>query len=1069
MHNKIWNRCIAGALALLMLLPMVPLQQIYASESSTISLSTKEDWNWLVKQCKLDSWSKNKTVVLENDLRLDGGWKPIPIFNGTFDGNGHTISMAEYGASGSGLGLFRYVGQGGNIKNLSVKGNWNPSGSQEMVGGIVGSNKGTISHCVYKGDVSGKLNVGGIAGINESTGLIQSCTVQGSVTGEHYTGGIAGQNLGGIIRCNNESSVNTSEQEVKQGLGDVDFGNINATENLSAHTDTGGITGFSSGIVQECKNTGEVGYPHMGYNVGGIVGRQTGYVRDCKNSGSIYGRKDVGGIAGQMEPYMTLLFAQDDLERLSDAFSGLQDIMDNMIDDTETSIHQFSERMKNLSLYSNEAKKSTDYLVHRTEDYVDETVDIANDLSQRADDFLADMEDILYRGEEVADDMGEALAYLKQSVKKMENAADASGEMLSHMDKAIDAMDGRLMGYKDSITSVFRNIKHVADAITKPGTLFDALEQLQRSIDRMHQASKDLTKAVEDTEKEMSKALESGMEMSDELSAGMQKMQRSVDSMQDVQVGIADMITQFRWAIGDFRAGGVPQLSGLDAEYRENVDNLMNHAGYILDEVDSISDEVTGNSDVLLDDMRAMNKQIRNIMDIFRDIYEKMMDTDDENDIYEDISEQASNNTQGVVETSNNMGSIEGDVNVGGVTGSIAVEYDFDPEDDLKELGDKSLNQKYQTKAILREVVNYGAVKAKKDYVGGVVGEMSMGSLYDCQAYGTVTSESGDYVGGIAGYSNSVIRNVSAKTALEGDRYVGGIVGYGTDVTGCKAMTQINRAVENMGAIAGKVDGTLAQNYFVENEWGGIDDISYINCAEPLSYQNFMALPDIPKRFGACYFTFVVDGEIVGETAYEYGQKTTEKAFPAVPEKQGYRGKWAEMPAVATFDRVLEAEYEKNHAVIASKQTREEGGKSIVLAEGGFDDTQTVWLSPISEENITMDSAGVFVEAWQIKLPTEDKEVHKIQYSKPDVNGWVRLYEMKTTGAVQIDGNADGSYIGFETDENDLIVFAVVTPYWYAIIPIGIVVLLVVVGIISKKGKKQKQSKDTPETNEIAK
>lgn len=1068
MQNKIWKRCIAGAMVLFMLLPMVPLQQIYASEGSNISISTKEDWNWLVKQCKLDSWSKDKTVVLENDLHLDGGWKPIPIFNGTFDGKGHTISIAEYGSSGSGVGLFRYIGQSGSIKNLSVKGNWNPSGSQEMVGGIVGNNKGTISNCTYMGDVTGKLNVGGITGINEITGLIQSCTVKGSVTGEHYTGGIAGQNLGGIIRCNNESNINTSEQEVKQTFGDVDFGNINSTENLSAHTDTGGITGFSSGILQECKNIGEVGYPHMGYNVGGIVGRQTGYVKDCQNSGSIYGRKDVGGIAGQMEPYMTLLFAQDDLERLSDAFSGLQDIMDDMIDDTETSIHQFSERMKNLSLYSNEAKKSTDYLVHRTEDYVDETVDIANDLSQRADDFLADMEDILHRGEEVADDMGDALAYLKQSVKRMQNAADASGDMLSHMDKALDAMDGKLIGYKDSITSVFRHVKNVVSAIKKPETLLNAIEELEKSIDQMHQASNDLTEAVENTEKQMSKALASGMELSDELSAGMDKLKRSVERMEDVQVGIADMTTQFRWAIGDFRAGGVPQLSGLDAEYRENVDNLMNHTGYILDEMDTISDEVTGNSDVLLADMRAMNKQIRNIMDIFRDIYKKMMDTDDKDDIYEDISEQASNNTQGVVEKSNNMGSIEGDVDVGGIAGSIAVEYDFDPEDDLKELGDKSLNQKYQTKAILRDAVNYGAVKAKKDYVGGVVGEMSMGSLYDCQAYGTVTSESGDYVGGIAGYSDSVIRNVAAKTALEGDRYVGGIVGYGTDVTGCKAMTKINRAVENMGAIAGKVDGTLAQNYFVENEWGGIDDISYINCAEPLSYDNFMALPNIPKRFGACYFTFVVDGEIVGETAYAYGQKTEEKEIPAVPEKQGYRGIWAEMPAVATFDRVLEAEYEKNHAVIASKQTREEGEKAIVLAEGGFDDTQTVLLSPIPKENITFDGTGVFAEAWQIKLPTENQELHKIQYSKPDANGWVRLYQMKTTGAVQIDGKPDGSYIGFETEENDLIVFAIVTPYWYAAVPIGLFVVLVVIGIVSKKRKKHKNIQET-ETNDIAK
>ncbi len=1068
MQNKIWKKCMAWSMVFLMLFATVPPESAYASDDTGISVSSKEDWNFLVKKCRLDSWSKNKTIVLENDLHLDGGWKPIPIFNGTFDGNGHTITMTEYGATGSGLGLFRYVGTSGTIKNLNVKGNWNPSGSQEMIGGIVGNNKGTISNCHYMGNMKAKLNVGGIAGINEITGLIQSCTVKGSVIGEHYTGGIAGQNLGGIIRCNNESNINTSDQEVKKSFGDLDLTNINSTENVSAHTDTGGITGFSSGILQECKNTGDVGYPHMGYNIGGIVGRQTGYVKDCQNSGNIYGRKDVGGIAGQMEPYMTLLFAQDDLERLSDAFSVLQDIMDNMIDDTETSMHQFSERMENMSLYFNEAKKSTDYLVHRTEDYVDETVETVNDLSQRADNFLADMEDILYRGEAVADDMGEALAQLKQSVKRLQNAADASGDMLSHMDNAVDAMEGKLIGYKDALTSVLHSAKNVVSSITKPDTLLDAILALERNVENMQKISKDLTTSVEEAEKELSKALSSGMELSDELSQGLEKLQRSVESMEDVQSGVADMITQFRWAIGDFRAGGVPQFSGPDAEYRENVDNLINHTGYILDEMDSINEELTNNGDMLLSDMRAINNQIRNIMDIFRDIYKKMMDTDKKDDIYEDISEQQTNNTQGVVETSNNIGSIEGDVNVGGITGSIAVEYDFDPEDDLKKLGDKSLNQKYQTKAVLRDAVNYGAIKAKKDYVGGIVGEMSMGSLYDCQAYGTVTSDSGDYVGGIAGYSKSVIRNATAKTALEGDRYVGGIVGHGTDVTGCRAMTQINRAVENMGAIAGKADGTLTQNYFVENEWGGIDDISYIDSAEPLSYSSFMGLPNIPKRFGACYFTFVADGEIIGETAYDYGAKTDSREVPAVPEKEGYRGKWAEMPAMATFDHVLEAEYEKNHAVIASKQTREDGGKAIVLAEGGFDDTQTVLLSPIPKEDITFDGTGVFVEAWQIKLPTQNETLHTIQYSKPKTNGWVRLYQMKTTGAVQIDGKTDGSYIGFETKDNDLIVFVMVTPYWYVAVPFGALVAIVLVGILNKKRKKQKNTTQT-ETKNIAK
>ena len=53
---------------------------------------------------------------------------------------------------------------------------------------------------------------------------------------------------------------------------------------------------------------GAVGYAHVGYNIGGIVGRQSGYLSSCTNSGTILGRKDVGGIAGQLEPEVRLLY-----------------------------------------------------------------------------------------------------------------------------------------------------------------------------------------------------------------------------------------------------------------------------------------------------------------------------------------------------------------------------------------------------------------------------------------------------------------------------------------------------------------------------------------------------------------------------------------------------------------------------------------------------------------------------------------------------------------------------------------------------------------------------------------
>ena len=111
-----------------------------------------------------------------------------------------------------------------------------------------------------------------------------------------------GNNLGVIRSCNNRSAVNTTAEENQVKLSDISFDTITGSESVSTVTDIGGIAGTSSGVIRQSKNRGNVGYQHMGYNVGGIAGTQTGYLYKCENFAQVYGRKEVGGIVGQMEP-----------------------------------------------------------------------------------------------------------------------------------------------------------------------------------------------------------------------------------------------------------------------------------------------------------------------------------------------------------------------------------------------------------------------------------------------------------------------------------------------------------------------------------------------------------------------------------------------------------------------------------------------------------------------------------------------------------------------------------------------------------------------------------------------
>lgn len=80
-------------------------------------------------------------------------------------------------------------------------------------------------------------------------------------------GGIAGQNLGGVIQCTNQGDINPTSETPAKSEDPLNLG-----EQVAGWTDVGGIAGYSTGLLQSCRNEGAVGYPHIGYNVGGIAG-----------------------------------------------------------------------------------------------------------------------------------------------------------------------------------------------------------------------------------------------------------------------------------------------------------------------------------------------------------------------------------------------------------------------------------------------------------------------------------------------------------------------------------------------------------------------------------------------------------------------------------------------------------------------------------------------------------------------------------------------------------------------------------------------------------------------------
>ncbi|MDD6627862.1 MAG: hypothetical protein PUF03_06390 [Lachnospiraceae bacterium] len=394
------------------------------SDKEIVEVKTAEELLEVAAKCELDFWSQDKMIELKEDISLEGkDFEGFPVLAGCFNGNGHTISGFHIKGNGYADGFFRYITATGIVQDLKLSGTVESENEEECTGGVCGINAGWILDCTFIGSVEGKAETGGIVGENEGTGTVSSCSSHGTVTGYDRAGGIVGANYGAIRNCTNKAGINSDsswlEEEDEAGLEwlleDV------KERKLISGTDIGGIAGYSRGIIINSTNTGVVGYEHNGYNIGGIAGRQAGQILFCNNEGRVYGRKDVGGIVGQMEPYISV----EEAESVSEAVQRLHDLVDKFLDDAGETQDTVSEDFDRLREHSDNALDDADTIADGTVDFVDNNVEAVNELANRLDYCMDQIPGIMDEVKWAVEDLDDTV----DALDKIADAMDISGEL----------------------------------------------------------------------------------------------------------------------------------------------------------------------------------------------------------------------------------------------------------------------------------------------------------------------------------------------------------------------------------------------------------------------------------------------------------------------------------------------------------------------------------------------------------------------------------------------------------------------------------------------------------------
>lgn len=226
--------------------PETPAPQMTSSGGTALALAegTVSSAKEFAEMDASGSYTLTKDIIVTEPYASD--------FSGTFDGNGHTVTLAISGDSDY-QALFAKLAAGAVVKNVMVD-----------------------------GEVTGTDNIGGIAGIATNATII-ACANKATVAATgRYVGGLVGKGTGlTMTSCYNQGAVSSTR---------------------TRPINMGGIAGYVDGgaSVENCYNTGSI--TGSGDNTAAVVGWNAATVKNCYYLESTYKVGSCGKKGGYTDP-----------------------------------------------------------------------------------------------------------------------------------------------------------------------------------------------------------------------------------------------------------------------------------------------------------------------------------------------------------------------------------------------------------------------------------------------------------------------------------------------------------------------------------------------------------------------------------------------------------------------------------------------------------------------------------------------------------------------------------------------------------------------------------------------
>ena len=802
----------------------------------------------------------------------------------------------------------------------------------------------------------------------------------------------------------------------------------------------GGIAGVNYGTIENCSFEGSLSAQKT---VGAIAGynAESGTITGCESNAIVLATDYTGGIAGKNDGVISACTSKSsvNIEELEPTLDlggidvGTMNLSQNMINRNNMGgIAGYSAGL--ITYCKNEGTVGYQHTGYNVGGIVG---------GQNGIILMCVNRGAIYGRKDVGGIVGQALPYIE--TEYLDDKIEQTKTDINRLNRTVNNISSTL---KDTSQEVSDYSDKLSDQYQDSlDNISDNLDDLSDSISDEHPEAKGYVNNINDAMDRIQAIQSSGSALT----------QEQIDSIQNNLKVINDNLGNLQNVYSGSGESAENLVNQISDELKQNGDNQQ--------EAKDLANSVDANVQVIADNLSSMSDQISNMADSMSEDLSVLMG--DEEVIVDISSIESAEDMSGVISECVNRGEVHGDLNVGGIAGTMNVEYEGDPELDVDMTKDTSVSLRSTVNNVVLHCINYGRIYAKKNCAGGIAGLQELGLIYDCEGYGEVSSDSGSYLGGIAGNSKSTIQESYSLCTVFGTDYVGGICGNGYTLQDNISVATIEAEGEKSGSISGNAEkeGTIKGNYYAESDVHGIDGISYAGAAEEKSYDEIMAMEDIPAGFQTVKVTFEIEEEVLSEKWIPYGSEMDETVFPDIAEKEGYYIQWPNLDELNPIreNQTITAEYIPWTQSVAGTQ-KAENGKHIFLVVGDFYDDTTIQLEEINGPQMTDENASLtYAYAWKLESERK-KEISSVEghFLVPETEGEVQLWICKDGTWTETEFTEDGSYLVAELPYGaDFAVTVTETDYfiYYIIAGIAGVAIFLIFVIVIRRVKKKKSNK----------